>query len=445
MIRPSRLATLVLATLLVLPTAIAQQASFEGLGVLSSQIDNSEAVGVSADGQVVSGTIGSLAFRWEAGELEELPLPDETVYATAHAISADGSTIVGLVSGPVGTNTIRAFRWTPDAGTEVLGLLDAGGTLSEAWAASASGAVVVGLSTRSDGRTEAFRWTNDDGMAGLGFVPGWVSSAAYDVSTDGSVIVGTSGQEAFRWTADAGIEGLGIPDGYNESAAWRVTPDGALIFGQLGGDLARWTADAGWEILGKLPEAFGCLPAGTSADGSVVVGTCSGFFDDDDGVFIWTEQDGVRFLRDVLEQEHGLDLTGWQLRSATGVSADGRVIVGSGRNPDGFASQAWRAVLGGAVAGEIPARQPGGIAIEGPFPNPASGATSIRITLPEAGPVRIDLYDLLGRRAARLADADLPAGTTDLPLANDRLAAGVYILRVSAGAELSQHRLIIAR
>jgi hypothetical protein len=40
----------------------------------------------------------------------------------------------------------------------------------------------------------------------------------------------------------------------------------------------------------------------------------------------------------------GLDLAGWQLLRATGITPDGRVIVGDGINPEGF-TQAWRAVL----------------------------------------------------------------------------------------------------
>jgi hypothetical protein len=39
-------------------------------------------------------------------------------------------------------------------------------------------------------------------------------------------------------------------------------------------------------------------------------------------------------LEDVLT-ERGIDFTGWTLRQATGVSADGLVIVGNGTNPEG--------------------------------------------------------------------------------------------------------------
>lgn len=53
-------------------------------------------------------------------------------------------------------------------------------------------------------------------------------------------------------------------------------------------------------------------------------------------------------LQTVLEEDFGLDLSGWTLTHANGVSNDGTVIVGSGTNPDGD-PEAWRAFLGEPV------------------------------------------------------------------------------------------------
>ena len=52
----------------------------------------------------------------------------------------------------------------------------------------------------------------------------------------------------------------------------------------------------------------------------------------------------MRSLRVVLDVEHGLDLTGWQLLNARCISADGLVIAGSGLNPRGQL-EAWVANL----------------------------------------------------------------------------------------------------
>lgn len=48
----------------------------------------------------------------------------------------------------------------------------------------------------------------------------------------------------------------------------------------------------------------------------------------------------MRNVKDVLTDEVGLDLTGWTLRQARGISADGLTIAGWGTNPAGY-SEAW--------------------------------------------------------------------------------------------------------
>ena len=77
-----------------------------------------------------------------------------------------------------------------------LGDLPGGQTFSFPHGVSADGSVVVGNSDSTLGR-EAFRWTSDSGMVGLGYLSETVGygspySVASSVSADGSVIVGGS-------------------------------------------------------------------------------------------------------------------------------------------------------------------------------------------------------------------------------------------------------------
>ena len=60
--------------------------------------------------------------------------------------------------------------------------------------------------------------------------------------------------------------------------------------------------------------------------------------------FIWDAVHGMRSLRDVLVSDFGLDLSGWTLRYAEGISDDGMTIIGHGNNPDGN-TEAWMAVI----------------------------------------------------------------------------------------------------
>src|SRR5690606_32226330 len=83
----------------------------------------------------------------------------------------------------------------------------------------------------------------------------------------------------------------------------------------------RWTAGGSAMDLGTLSGSSRALSI--SADGSIIVGTSG------NQAFIWDELNGMRSLATVLTGA-GVSLSGWSLQSATGVSANGKTIVGYG-------------------------------------------------------------------------------------------------------------------
>jgi probable HAF family extracellular repeat protein len=229
------------------------------------------------------------------------------------------------------------------AGASFIPYLEESDTLSLAWGGSSDGSVVVG-----DSGSQAFRWTGNEGMVGLGFLPGGRVnySEAHDVSADGNNVVGNSvsafGAEPFVWTSDGGMVGLGIlPDGHSTEAR-SISADGNVVAGfgdtASGGTEAwRWTSGTGIFGMGKNSSASGV---------SLVVGGSGS------QAFRWTSnggmvgrgylEDGMRSLTDVLLSD-GVDLKGWQLRYALGVSGNGRTVVGFGINPGGN-NPDWRPV-----------------------------------------------------------------------------------------------------
>ncbi len=330
----------------LLPAAQAQTASFTGLGDLPGGDFDSQAYSVSADGSVVVGkgkTVnGDAAFRWtEAGGMVGLgDLPGGTVVSKATVTSADGSVVVGESQSAKG---LEAFRWTEAEGMVGLGGLPGGSFFfSRALSTSADGSVIVGES-QSPGGFQAFRW-EDGTMTGLGDLPGgFFFSQAYTISADGNVIAGQSqsanGPEAFRWTADGGMVGLGdLPGGTYFSVVYSASADGDVLAGwgqsPEGIEAFRWE-DGAMTGLGDLPGSFFFSVAlATSSDGSAVVGYSEaepqGYH-----AFLWTEADGMRDLKEVLENDYGLDLTGWRLSLAYDISDDGTAIVGYGTEPCG--------------------------------------------------------------------------------------------------------------
>lgn len=66
-------------------------------------------------------------------------------------------------------------------------------------------------------------------------------------------------------------------------------------------------------------------------------------------------------------------------------------------------------------------------------PNPARHETFVPFTLPRRAHVRLEVYDLAGRRVARLTDGEFEAGTHEIRLDTSRLAAGVYMAQLTTG------------
>jgi probable HAF family extracellular repeat protein len=338
----------------------AEDFAFRGLGYLTGGVPDSGAYGISADGQVVVGYSSAApgmieAFRWTESSgmtgLGNLSPADRD--SRAFGASADGA----VVTGSGGFAEPVAFRWS-----ESLGMVALGGNARRAYGVSSDGTTIVG-ERPAGGDSVAFRWTESGGLQSLGYLPhlpefGPISSA-HATSVDGTVVVGSStsysGQQAFRWTASDGMVGIGdLPGGITNSGARGVSADGTVIVGYgrsaAGAEAFRWTASSGMQGLGDLPGGtFSSIAVSVSADGSIIVGR--GSTEVGSEAFVWDASHGLRNLRSVLAEE-GLNLTGWLLSEATGISADGRKIVGWGVNPDGN-NEAWLATI------SVPSSLPG--------------------------------------------------------------------------------------
>jgi probable HAF family extracellular repeat protein len=317
-------------------------------------------------------------------------LPGGDVYSVAHDISGNGKVVIGYSSSR--RNAFDAFRWTKEEGIQWLDSFD-GLTNAYSWgrAVNYDGTVIVGDAERKNGTVKGFWWTEETGMVDVGDLPGGqVYSASHAVSGDGLVVGGQSVSrqshpkaEAMVWNEQDGMKPLGeAPREKWAPCLVDLNRDGTRGVATTG-TVTLWESESGWR---QLYEETGGQSLAISADGSTVVGWFTdtvddrrtnrpfrwteetglvdlGFFDDggwtgkaqdvsgDGSVivglsgkhtepFIWDAKNGLRVLRDVME-EHGVDMSDWlHLTNCYGVSDDGKTIVGYGYH-DGYGYEGW--------------------------------------------------------------------------------------------------------
>lgn len=179
-------------------------------------------------------------------------------------------------------------------------------------------------------------------------------SQAYGISDDGQAVVGeslssvgwgvTRGTEAFLWVKPGpmrGLEALSPPQTEYFSAAHDVSDQGRVVVGQSqtdkGSQAFRWTQATGMvALVGTLAQREPSVACGVSADGKVIVGSQGKV------AFRWTE-------------EHGMTpLSGQNRSAALAVSSDGKAVVGWMNTDDGTEAFRWIAEGGLQGLGDLP-------------------------------------------------------------------------------------------
>ena len=79
------------------------------------------------------------------------------------------------------------------------------------------------------------------------------------------------------------------------------------------------------------------------------------------------------------------------------------------------------------------------------YPNPSNGSVVFSFTLPITTRTRLDLFDTLGQRVAKLVDQVHSQGTHRLLYDTSHLASGLYIYRLSVLGTQSSRALIVAK
>ncbi len=92
-----------------------------------------------------------------------------------------------------------------------------------------------------------------------------------------------------------------------------------------------------------------------------------------------------------------------------------------------------------------PESMPMAFALLPAWPNPFNPVTHVAFVLPQAGQVRLEVFDLAGRRVSTLVNGSMAAGQHEALFNGGMLASGVYFSRLSAGSEVRVGKLMLIK
>ncbi|NNF57919.1 MAG: T9SS type A sorting domain-containing protein [Rhodothermaceae bacterium] len=131
----------------------------------------------------------------------------------------------------------------------------------------------------------------------------------------------------------------------------------------------------------------------------------------------------------------------------TALSADGQtVFVGADGDDDNGSDSGSAYVFEDVVVVAIEEMPAEGALLSAAAPNPFRQQARLTLTLAQAEPVRVVLYDLLGREVRVLHDGLLSAQTAQtLIVSADGLPSGLYLVRVSTPSFTESRRVVLQR
>jgi len=98
-----------------------------------------------------------------------------------------------------------------------------------------------------------------------------------------------------------------------------------------------------------------------------------------------------------------------------------------------------------AAAIDILEQLPDQYSLHANYPNPFNPTTEIGFDLPDAVHVRLDIYNIMGQKVTTLVDGKREAGYHSVVWDGSRVASGVYLYRIEAGAFVDTKKMVFLK
>jgi hypothetical protein len=98
-----------------------------------------------------------------------------------------------------------------------------------------------------------------------------------------------------------------------------------------------------------------------------------------------------------------------------------------------------------SVEGQAPVTFPWRFSLKQNYPNPFNPATTIEYELAKDGVVKLVVFDMLGREAAVLVDAEKKAGRHKIFWFADQFSSGLYVCSLNSGSTVLNQKMIVLK
>ncbi len=316
--------------------------------------------------------------------------------------------------------------------------------------------MIVGATSTSNNTSRAFKWSSANGMEDLGVLNGGSFSAAYDVSENGNVIVGTSDDGSGYSTPCYWLNGsiyelfTSAPTSAELGEAYGVSKNGTYIAGYINDSTTNNVSHGYLWILangatgvdmGTLtgPLRGECIAYAVS-NSRQVVGKSKNE-NNQWSAFYWYES----VYEDLNIIYSGLITSGSRLLAARNITPDGRSIVGEGFNISTGNVEAFLLDRGSSTSVESQKESPYNFSLEQNYPNPFNPSTKITWQSLVAGHQTLKVYDVLGNEVATLVDEYREAGRYEAPFDALKLSSGIYFYKLQIGSFIQSKKMILLK
>jgi Secretion system C-terminal sorting domain len=129
------------------------------------------------------------------------------------------------------------------------------------------------------------------------------------------------------------------------------------------------------------------------------------------------------------------------------VGGDTLYVMETGLQSSNPSPKLWQIILPTGSATRVSEKEyvPNFFELSQNYPNPFNPATKIRYSVPTASVIKLEVFDILGRKVATLVNGHDRAGEHTVEFDGSKLGSGVYVYRLTSSGFAVSKKMVLMR